>query len=716
MAAGDSAAAEAQRQRALADAHAREVLTARATSQRYELAARTERATAAALAPLAAAGFHLLADRAWPGSRRAQLDMVVVGPSGVHIIDTKAWSEVTITGARVFRGQEDVTDELLRIADLAHTTAGDLADIGLAPGEVHAVIVLAGRRGIHERVGPLEIVGEHDVARHIARHSRLTPHQVDTVLAHVLTIFPVAAGPAPVAARVPEPVLPAPQHTAPQPPQPHHHHTRQHPAPTLTPDLQATLLEALVSAPVEEWMTFLHPDQARLVRRSFNGPCRIRGAAGTGKTVVGLHRAAFLARTRPGKVLVTSFVRTLPVALEGLFARLAPDVADRVEFLGVHRLARRILDERGIDVHVAPVQVDNHWARAWNDNGRGTLLDTDRVPRDYWRDEILHVIKARGITTWDGYASLERTGRRHPLGPDQRRAVWDLYVDYTRRLRDDGIHDFHDIVLLAAAELEREPLDRYGSVIVDEAQDLSAVAVRMLHGLVGDRRDGLTLIGDGQQSIYVGGYTLAELGISVSGRAVVLDTNYRNTQQILEFARRMVDGDEVADIETSGGVLRPGDIARSAGRSGPTPVIERFATERARLDAVVARVAAVTREVGTRPGDVAVLCVGTRAAEAAAHRLTRAGHAVQKLSDYDGQASDAVKVGTIKRAKGLEFKQVILADLRDAWLTLGSIPALDENAGTSPSGAVLEQRTLLRRELYVAMTRARDGLWLGLRP
>lgn len=716
MAAGDSAAAEAQRQRALADAHAREVQTARATSLRYELAARTERATATALAPLAAAGFHLLADRAWPGSRRAQLDMVVVGPSGVHIIDTKAWSEVTINGARVFRGQEDVTDDLLRIADLAHTTAGDLAEVGLAPGEVHAVIVLAGRRGIHERVGPLEIVGEHDIARHIARHSRLTPQQVDTVLAHVLTVFPIAAAPAPVTARVPEPVLPAPQHTVPPPIQPRQHDAPHHPAPTLPPDLQATLLEALVSAPVEEWMTFLHPDQARLVRRSFNGPCRIRGAAGTGKTVVGLHRAAFLARTRPGKLLVTSFVRTLPVALEGLFERLAPDVADRVEFLGVHRLARRVLDERGIDVHVATVRVDNHWARAWNENGRGTLLDTDRVPRDYWRDEILHVIKARGITTWDGYASLERTGRRHPLGPDQRRAVWDLYVDYTRRLRDDGVHDFQDIVLLAAAELEREPLERYGSVIVDEAQDLSAVAVRMLHGLVGDRRDGLTLIGDGQQSIYVGGYTLAELGISVSGRAVVLDTNYRNTQQILEFARRMVDGDEVADIETSGGVLRPGDVARSIGRTGPTPVVERFATEGARLDAVIARVAAVTREVGTGPGDVAVLCVGTRAAEAVAHRLARAGHAVQKLGDYDGRARDAVKVGTIKRAKGLEFKQVILADLRDAWLTLGADPARDDNAGTSPSGAVLEQRTLLRRELYVAMTRARDGLWLGLRP
>src|SRR5690606_40592074 len=90
------------------------------------------------------------------------------------------------------------------------------------------------------------------------------------------------------------------------------------------------------------------PEQAKVVRRTFNGPSRIRGAAGTGKTVVGLHRAAHLARTRPGKVLVTSYVRTLPDVLSALFVRLAPEVADRVEFLGVHPLAGRILAEREV--------------------------------------------------------------------------------------------------------------------------------------------------------------------------------------------------------------------------------------------------------------------------------------------------------------------------------------------------------------------------------
>lgn len=713
MAAGDSAAAEARRLHALAAAHDRERREALDASQRYEIAARTERSTAQTLAPLAAAGFHLLADRAWPGSRRAQVDLVVVGPSGVHIVDTKAWAEVRIAGGRVLRGQADVTDDLLRIADLAHATAGDLADIGLAPGEVHPVIALAGRRDVDARVGPLEIVGEADLVRHLARHAhRLTPGQVDTVLARVLTFFPVVGAPAPVRARVPEPVLPAPVAESvlatslglPRPNDPH-------PVDVSTPvtaEVQSAMLAAVMREPVEEWMTFLHPDQARLVRRSYNGPSRIRGAAGTGKTVVGLHRAAYLARTDSGRVLVTSFVKTLPVVLEALATRLAPDVVDRIDFVGVHRLARRILAERGVETRLAPTQVDNHWARAWQHHGRGTVLDAGRVPHDYWRDEILHVIKARGITTWEQYAPLVRTGRRHPLSADQRHAVWQLYVDYTTRLRTDGIHDFQDLILLAAAELEHEPLTEYGAVVVDEAQDLSAAAVRMLHGLVGDARDGLTLIGDGQQSIYVGGYTLGELGISVAGRATVLSTNYRNTREILDFAGRMVAGDEYDDIEPQSSVVRPDDIPGTVERSGPAPVVERFDDERARLDAVVRRLEQVTTYVGTRPGDVAVLCVTTRAVAALDRRLRAGGFDTQSLDTYDGTERHAVKVGTIKRAKGLEFKQILLADLREDWLS----PMAD---GEQASGAAVEQRTLLRREIYVAMTRARDGLWLGLR-
>lgn len=111
------------------------------------------------------------------------------------------------------------------------------------------------------------------------------------------------------------------------------------------------------------------------------------------------------------------------------------------------------------------------------------------------------------------------------------------------------------------------------------------------------------------------------------------------------------------------------------------------------------------REVGTGPGDVGVLCLTRKGVEAATRALTDAGLPVVQLQSYDGTPVDAVKVGTVKRAKGLEFKQVLIAD---AWA--------DQIGDASPraEGAERERWELRRRELYVGMTRARDGLWVGV--
>ncbi len=690
--AGDSAGAEARRQLAIADAHQRAAIDARETATRYSLAEQTERRTATVLAPLSAVGYHLLADRRWPGSTHAQVDLVVVGPGGLFIVDTKAWADVSIADERVYRGQADVTEELGNLADLRAVTEEALADIGLAPGEVRAVVALAGRSGIDHRVGAVRIVGEKDTLRCIAEHgNRLTPSQVDLVLQRVLEVFPQLNAPAPVNAVVDEPVLPAPPSSVVQ-------------EPLLDEaEVRAALMEGMLANPIEEWMSFLHPDQARLVRRSFNGPARIRGAAGTGKTVVGLHRAAYLARRPRGKVLVTTFVRTLPDVLQHLVQRVAPDVADRIEFVGVHAFALRLLRARGVKVKLDPKAVGGTFDTVWGQVPSTSPLKTSNAEPGYWREEIDYVLKGRGITQWEVYSDLDRRGRRRPLGIEQRRAVWDLYSAYDAELRRRGVHDYADIILLAEAEVRRQPLDDpYTGVIVDEAQDLSCAMIRMLHALVADAPDGFTLIGDGQQSIYPGGYTLGEAGINLAGRGVVLDVNYRNTAQILDFASRMVAGDEYADIE---GAVSRGDAARAVVRTGPEPVVERLQSRDERDRRLVERTRTVLREVGTRPGDIGVLCISRAGANHAADVLRRAGTEVVTLESYDGSEVDAVKVGTIKRAKGLEFKQVLLPDVR---------PQQIGDAKPPIDGAERERWERLRRELYVAMTRARDGLWLGV--
>jgi hypothetical protein len=376
MSAGGSAWSEATRQLALSEAHALAAESSRAKAANYFAAADSEKRIAHVLAPLAAAGYHFLPDRQWPGSRRAQVDMVVVGPGGLFIVDTKAWKDPVIAAGRVFRGQADVTDEFGGLADLAWKTEAALAEIGLAPGEVRPVVVFAGHKGVSASVGGVEIVGEGDIVRHIARRGqRLTTSAVEQVLAAAIKHFPLIGAPAPIDVTLPEPII------GPEPALDLDH------LPTES-DIEAAILEGLLAPPIEEWMTFLHPDQAKLVRRSFNGPSRIRGAAGTGKTVVGLHRAAYLARSQAdARVLVTTFVRTLPDVLSNLLGRMAPDVAARVEFTGVHQFAFKVLDDNGIDVNVKVKLADQAFEDAWQQtNGPLTAIDTNVR---YWRAHYL---------------------------------------------------------------------------------------------------------------------------------------------------------------------------------------------------------------------------------------------------------------------------------------------------------------------------------------
>ncbi len=674
---------------ALADAYDERAALARAEAERWMIGHRTERQVAGTLAPLTACGYTFLHDRGWPGARRgsrSQIDHVLVGPGGVFIVDTKSWRDVTVAGGRIFQGQDDVTERLEALADVGVGTEGVLAELGLAPGEVHVVVVLAGSAMDPvplASLGGLVVVGERRASAFINGFGgRLTERQLAVVLGAVNTHFPVLGDePVPLDLSVAEPVL-------------------DEPALLTVDEVAETFLAGMLAAPIEEWMAFLHPDQARLVRRSFSGPARIRGAAGTGKTVVGLHRAAYLARASTGRVVVTTFVKTLPAVLGSLLHRLAPDVVERVEFTGVHAFAVRVLRERGqrvsLDLGAANQAFNYAWNRAGRDGPLGALDPNSR----YWRDEIAKVIKGRGLSTFEQYADLPRAGRRRPLRIEQRRAVWQLHLAYEAALRERGLVDFEDLILRAEASLRETPMQGVDHVIIDEAQDLSCAMLRVLHAVVGDRPDGLTLIGDGQQTIYPGGYSLAEAGISVAGRGVVLATNYRNTREIAAFAAQVVDGDEFVDLE--GGPGRA-DAAAEVIRTGPSPALHSFPSLALHDAALVSHVRTLAAS-GVDPGDIGVLTATNRDALALLAALRAAGFGVIELESYAGLPAPLVKVGTIKRAKGLEFKQVLLARV-DGSLLAPVADGLDEGAA--------EAREIARREVYVGMTRARDGLWVG---
>ena len=688
----------------LAEKRERAAALARKAAARYQVAPHVERDVLNALKPLTDIGYHLLPNRGWPGNRSAQVDLIVVGPSGLYIVDTKSWSDVTIENGRIYRQDTDVTDDLASLADLAYATEAAMADIGLAPGEVHALVVLAGRSTIHARIGTVEMIGETGAASYILeRGLRFTEPQFKRVLAASLDYFPVVAAPMQRTLNAVPDLVEVDEITGEITGEVVPHDT----LPLVSSADLMSQVAAVIKAPaLEEWMAFLDPEQARLVRRSFNGPSRIRGAAGTGKTIVGLHRAAYIARTQPGVVLVTSFVSTLPAVQASLMNRLAPDIRERIEFVGTQSFAKRLLSDRGIRSNLQPAIADAEFDIVWRTIGKPGALGRLEPKPTYWEDEIDHVIKGRGITTFEEYAEVERTGRLRGLTVDQRRAVWELFTAYQARMLARGAHDEADIILLAEQSLRDEPLDRYGAVIVDEAQDLSATMIRMLHNIVGNKPDGLTLIGDYKQSIYPGGYTLGEVGISLAGRGVVLGTNYRNTAEILRFAESLLAGDDFVDIE---GARKSAVDNVVVARSGPAPLLVRFSNRAAHDIEIPRRIRALVDD-GVRYGDIGILSLTTFGVRAAIASLQKANIPVLELTHYDGKPVDAVKVGTIKRAKGLEFNQVLLVQVPSTLLP-------GEHDLVAPEeGAAAEHTELQRRELYVAMTRARDGLWIGTIP
>lgn len=659
---------------------------------RYRAGAAGEQAVAArveqVIVDLGSTDWHLLADRRWPGTR-ANLDLLLVGPPGVVVIDSKAWARPQIMQGSLFNGDANEDDQLDGVRDQADAVAQALADVGLAPPAVTPMLVLAKGHLSAVELRGVTVVGERLLHRSLVRLGA----RLDADAVRQLTEALDACCP------------PRTEHRRDRSASPQHEPAVPDSQPVPLFDQEALWAEARLVAergPIESWMTWLHPLQAQLVTRPMNGPARIRGVAGSGKTVVALHRAARASRAPGARVLVTTFVRNLPEVQKALFERLSPSTAANVEFSNLHRWARRLLIERGEQPDLgSDGAAGSAFNQAFASSGAARDLLALGLDQSYWQDEIAHVIKGRGITEVQDYLSLDRVGRRTPLRDNHRQLVWTLFERYQANLAEAGIIDYDDLISAALRSVREQPLaDPYTAVIVDEAQDLSCEGMRLLHAIVGDALDGLLVVGDGQQSVYPGGYTLKEAGITVAGRSTVLTSNYRNGSDILRAAMELMGDDDFSDLDVEGDSgARPYDAIRDGGVVRRFPAVDR----RSQNDELLADLR-IQLDQGARPGDIAVLTKSIAAADRWRQAISAAGIPAMDLARYDGRPTSSVKVGTYQRAKGLEFTQVYIPDF--------------ESAVTSPHGqqtteTLRERNELERRCLFVAMTRARDRLWLG---
>jgi hypothetical protein len=462
-------------------------------------------------------------------------------------------------------------------------------------------------------------------------------------------------------------------------------------------ELDDPTFQRMLRAPIEQWRVFLHPSQQQIVRTEARGPVRVLGGAGTGKTVVLLHRVVHLLRVElpepQDRVLVTTFTRTLAEELRRNLARLlTPDEMQRVTVTTLAQWAMSFVRAAG---HRVQIVSDEQQKACWE----AALAAQDPEGRQlaaFYREEWDLVVQTQGITEEADYLRASRQGRGTPLNRRERAQVWSVFQAYRQQLAAQGCLEWADLIRLAR---ELQPR-AFRSVLVDEIQDFGQAELRLIRALAPEGRADLFLVGDAHQRIYQLGTTLGACGIHIRGRSFRLKVNYRTTEEIARFAFRTLEGQTFDDLDGGADSLQG---YRSL-RTGRPPTVRLFATAEEELQAVALQVRAWTRQ-GVAPD---AICVAARTGGRVSRyrqALIEAGFVVVGLDAHGESEGEGVRLSTLHRLKGTEFSRVLLASVQE------DVFPMRHHASKHADEASVED--FLRQErclMYVAATRARDEL------
>lgn len=459
-------------------------------------------------------------------------------------------------------------------------------------------------------------------------------------------------------------------------------------------------MEKILSEPLAKWRIFLHPSQRRLVETNARGPVRVLGGAGTGKTVVALHRAKWLAEhvcKGDEKVLFTTFTKNLAADIQENLRQLCSwETLRKIEVTHLDSWAVSFLKKR--DIHCIPAigeKADELWAKAAQLTPEGGAF-----PASFLREEWLQVVVAHGIESADSYLKASRTGRRKRLSRKDKASIWPVFEEYRALLTENRMRELGDIHRDARLLMEREKgLHLYRSVVVDEAQDLGAEAFRLLRALApADHGNDLFVVGDAHQRIYGHRVILSQCGIEVRGRSRRLRINYRTTEETRKWAGQILANATIDDLD--GGT--DDDRGYRSLTHGAPPVVIQCASPEAEAAAIVSCVERLLEDESTLPEGICLVARTRGQVEGYQRIIQAAGLSTYliKHGESDDQSKKGIRVATMHRVKGLEFDHLIIAGARE-----GSFPPFEIDADERED-TELRERALL----FVAATRARKTL------
>lgn len=455
-------------------------------------------------------------------------------------------------------------------------------------------------------------------------------------------------------------------------------------------------LHAALDFPWHKWTVFLHPEQRRFTELSYTGSARVSGSAGTGKTIVALHRAVHLHRLRPNKkILLATFTKTLAAALkQKLEILLANDFSaqEKIDVLHLEGLAFSHLKRSGKQPNIASkMQLVNFLRRA-----SMTAQVTD-YQDGFLLSEWENVIDAWGVQTLQDYLNLSRVGRKSKLGSNQRKALWSVFEETRKNLERRKLTTWSKV--FRELHLANDPFAHYDHVIIDEAQDVSSAELTFLAKNYGNKTNGLFFAGDIGQRIFRAPFSWSSLGIDIRGKANILKVNYRTSQQIraqadLLLPKTISDGDDQSED-------RSDTISVFRGEKPKIILNDDTANE---LDVVSEW---ITKQIslGIAPSEIGVFVRNEHLYKRAINAIKDSGNTGVVLNyKLDGDDS-SINYGTMHLAKGLEFRSVaVIACDHDVLPLKERINLFTEEAD------IEEVERTERQLLYVACTRARESL------
>jgi superfamily I DNA/RNA helicase len=472
------------------------------------------------------------------------------------------------------------------------------------------------------------------------------------------------------------------------------------------------------------WRVFLHPDQRKFAYREYAGPALVRGGAGTGKTVVAMHRAKYLAdqlaanpSLRGQRVLVTTFTTSLAHDIEANLRTLCPEHLSkpdpRIEVINLDRWVQDFLKRKNFQRTIVYFGADTEQLRQiWRDvfDDLGTPAD---LTEEFIRAEWAQIVQAKGILADRDYFRTPRTGRGTPLDRRKRAELWAIFEAYRARVLAAGLAEPDDAYREAVSILTSGPSSMpYAAVVVDEAQDMGEQAFRLVRAIVPPRPEGdansIFIVGDAHQRIYARRASMKACGIDVRGRSRKLRLNYRTTEEIRRWAISTLEGVTVDDLDEGWDSL----AGYKSLFHGPEPDLEGFRAESEEI-ASIAHWIETTVARGTAANDIGILAATNDQLTQIAAALDEAHIEYLRLraNEADDRALKGVRLCTMHRAKGLEFGTVCIP-----FLSASKFPpkfVLDQ-AVDDVDRKEVEVR--FRSLLHVAATRAKSTLrisWTG---